>query len=178
VGLDAVAAAVSGLGGDVSVETEAGRGTTFTITVPTTLVTVSAFLVDAGGATYAVDVNHLAELGLVEPGRVALVKDGAAIAWRGETIPFFRLAGLVRAEGETWDASSKLPCLIAHIGDRLAAVAVDRFVGERELVVKSLGRHARALGGVNGAVDLEGGRVALLIDLPWLVGERRREVRA
>jgi two-component system, chemotaxis family, sensor kinase CheA len=42
---------------------------------------------------------------------------------------------------------------------------VDRFVGEREVIVKSLGRYGPRLRGVNGAVELEGGRVALLIDV-------------
>ena len=49
------------------------------------------------------------------------------------------------------------------------AVAVDRFLGQREVIVKSLGRHAARLEGVAGAIDLEGGRVALLIDLTALV---------
>jgi two-component system chemotaxis sensor kinase CheA len=64
--------------------------------------------------------------------------------------------------------------MIARAGDRQAAVAVDRFVGEREAIVKSLGRYGPRLRGVTGAIDLDGGRVALLIDMPTLLfGERR-----
>jgi two-component system chemotaxis sensor kinase CheA len=174
VGLDAVAVAVAALGGEVDVENAPGSGATFTMTLPTTLVMASTFLVESGGATYAVDVNQLSEIGLVEPAGVTLTKDGAAAPWRGRTIPFFRLSALVRASAEAWEPPGRLPCLIARVGDRLAAISVDRFVGEREAVVKSLGRHASRIRGVGGAVDLEGGRVALLLDLPTLVGERRR----
>ena len=64
-----------------------------------------------------------------------------------------------------------MPCLIARNGATQAVIAVDRFVGERDVIVKSFGRHAAALKGVNGAIDLEDERVALLIDLPALIGE-------
>ena len=83
-------------------------------------------------------------------------------------------SALTRATGEVWEPSSALPCVVAHIGDRLAAVAVDGLVGEREVVLKPLGRHARMLVGVSGAVELDSGRIALLVDLPTLVAERRR----
>src|SRR5262249_18077455 len=152
--------------------------TTFTLTLPTTLVLASVFLVEAGGAAYAVDVNQLTEVGFVDPATVELTKDGAAIAWRDERIPFLRLASLVHASGGAWEPPGRLPCLIVRFGERLAAVAVDRFVGEREVIVKSLGRHARAIRGVSGAIDVEDSRVALLIDVPALVGERRRAAGA
>ncbi len=174
VGLDVVATAVSALGGEIGVESEPGRGTAFTLTLPATLVTASAFLVEAGGAVYAIDVNQLDEVALVDPSGVEIGKTGPAVAWRDTSLPFFRLAALVRAGGEPWERPGSVPCLIARLGDRPAAIAVDRFLGEREVVVKSLGRHAPALRGVSGAVDLEGGRVALLVDLVALVAERRR----
>jgi chemotaxis protein histidine kinase CheA len=174
VGLDAVAAAVGALGGHVDLTTASGRGTTFTVTLPTTLVVASVFLVQTRGAVYAIDVNQVSEVGVLAPGGVMLGADGPSVEWRGERIPFYRLAALTRATGEVWEPSSALPCVVAHIGDQLAAVAVDGLVGEREVVLKPLGRHARMLVGVSGAVELDGGRIALLVDLQTLAAERRR----
>jgi two-component system chemotaxis sensor kinase CheA len=178
VGLDAVSSAVAALGGEVSVASEPGRGSLFEITLPTTLVMVSAFFVESGGEIFAIDVNQIAELALVEPAAVVVGKIGPTIAWRDTSIPLFVLAHLVGAHGDVWERQGRLPCLVARLGDRLAAIAVDRFITEREAVVKSLGRHAPRLRGVAGAVDVDAGRVALLIDLPALVGERRRVVAA
>lgn len=175
VGLDAVASAAAALGGEVDVASEQGKGTTFTVTLPTTLVVASVFLATAGGGAYAIDVSQVAEVGVVAPATVTIGKDGAAVVWRGERIPLYRLATLVRAAGEQWEtATHGLPCVIARTADRLAAVTVDDFVGEREVVVKSLGSHARAVRGVTGGIELEGDRVALLVDIPTLVAERRR----
>lgn len=178
VGLDAVAGAVAALGGEVSGTSEPGRGTVFELTLPTTLVMVSAFFVESGGEIYAVDVNQIAELALVDPAAVVVGKISPTITWRDAAIPLFVLAHLVGAQGDAWERQRRIPCVVARLGDRLAAIAVDRFITEREAVVKSLGSHAPRLRGVAGAVDVEAGRVALLIDLPALVGERQRAAAA
>ncbi len=171
VGLDAVAAVIGELGGEIRVVSETGRGTTFTIELPTTLVTLSAFLVEAAGWTYAVDVNQLVELGIVEDG--AVDPNGPSVAWRDGALPFFTLSGLVRAAGDQGHPGNRIPCLIARSGNSRTAIAVDRFVGERDVIVKSLGRHAPALRGVSGAIDLEDSGVALLVDLSELIEEYR-----
>jgi chemotaxis protein histidine kinase CheA len=49
------------------------------------------------------------------------------------------------------------------------AVAVEQFQEQREIIVKSLGSIARKIKGIIGAVDLEGGDVALVLDLPSLL---------
>jgi len=168
VGLDAVAASVRAFGGDVGVASEPGRGSTFSLNLPTTLVLVSAFLVEAGGFPYAVDVNHLSELGLVERAAVSDSAGRRTVPWRGERLPFVSMAEMLNLPPRP-EAGPRLPCLIARAGDRLAAVAVDRFVEERETLVKTLGRFGPRLKGVTGAIDLEGGRVALLLDMPGLL---------
>lgn len=169
VGLDAVASVVADLGGEIRVDSEPGRGTMFTIELPTTLVMLPAFLVEASGWTYAVDVNQLVELCMLEPG----LTDRATqtIGWRDELLPFYRLSDLVRTGDAPWQEIGRIPCLIARHGHSQAAIAVDRFVGERDVIVKSFGRHAATLRGVSGAIELEDRQVALLIDLPELIGE-------
>ncbi len=174
VGLDAVASVISELGGEIRVESRTGLGATFTVELPTTLVLLSAFLVEAAGWTYAVDVNQLVELGLVEPGAVesdSIERGGQLVSWRDADLPYFELSQLVHAGVDPWTREGRVPCLIARNGVTQAVIAVDRFVGERDVIVKSFGRHSAVLKGVNGAIDLEDERVALLIDLPALIGE-------
>jgi two-component system chemotaxis sensor kinase CheA len=62
-----------------------------------------------------------------------------------------------------------VPVLITSAADRNVAVAVEQFDEQREIVVKSLGSLGRKLKGVTGAVDLEGGDVALVLDMPSLL---------
>jgi two-component system chemotaxis sensor kinase CheA len=169
VGLDAVAAAIADLGGEVTVQSQLGSGTTFRLRVPTTLVMISVFLVEVGGTPYAIDVNQLSELGIVERASVNGGGERRRVQWRDASLPIVELDSLVGGHASHRDARAQ--CLITSAGDRQAAIVVDRFVGEQEAIVKSLGRYGPRLRGVSGAIDLEGGRVALLLDLPTLLAE-------
>lgn len=105
-------------------------------------------------------------------------EDAREVPWRDAVLPYFSLASLARAGESTRDRTGRIPCLVVRNGDRLVAVSVDRFVEEREAVVKSLGSLGPSLRGVSGAVDAANGGVALLLDLGALVTERQRAAAA
>ena len=185
VGLDAVERTIYELGGEVRISSEKGKWTRFDLAVPTTLVMISAFIVRASGWRYAVNVAQVIELLYVSPEEI-LGRDGRrSIAWRGGTIPLVELGyalGLGGARllhqpaGQNGDGqpaapagSVKVPVLVTCTADRNVAVAVEQFDEQREIIVKSLGSVGRRLKGVVGAVDLEGGDVALVLDMPSLL---------
>jgi two-component system chemotaxis sensor kinase CheA len=185
VGLDAVERTIYELGGEVRISSEKGKWTRFDLAVPTTLVMISAFIVRASGWRYAVNVAQIIELLYVSPEEI-LGRDGRrSVAWRGGTIPLVELGyvlGLGGARllhqpaGQNGDGqpaapagSVKVPVLVTCTADRNVAVAVEQFDEQREIIVKSLGSVGRRLKGVVGAVDLEGGDVALVLDMPSLL---------
>ena len=185
VGLNAVERTIYELGGEVRISSEKGKWTRFDLAVPTTLVMISAFIVRASGWRYAVNVAQIIELLYVSPEEI-LGRDGRrSVAWRGGTIPLVELGyvlGLGGARllhqpaGQNGDGqpaapagSVKVPVLVTCTADRNVAVAVEQFDEQREIIVKSLGSVGRRLKGVVGAVDLEGGDVALVLDMPSLL---------
>jgi two-component system chemotaxis sensor kinase CheA len=185
VGLDAVERTIYELGGEVRISSEKGKWTRFDLAVPTTLVMISAFIVRASGWRYAVNVAQIIELLYVSPEEI-LGRDGRrSVAWRGGTIPLVELGyvlGLGGARllhqpaGPNGDGkqaapagSVKVPVLVTSTTDRNVAVAVEQFDEQREIIVKSLGSVGRRLKGVVGAVDLESGDVALVLDMPSLL---------
>jgi two-component system chemotaxis sensor kinase CheA len=185
VGLDAVERTTYELGGELRISSEAGKWTRFELAVPTTLVLVSAFIVRASGWRYAVNVAQIIELLYVSPDEI-LGRDGRrSVEWRGGTIPLVELGyalGLggarllhqanTNGEGNHSAAASgsdRVPVLVTSAADRHVAVAVEQFEEQREIIVKSLGSVGRRLKGIVGAVDLEGGDVALVLDMPSLL---------
>jgi len=179
VGLDAVERTIHALGGEVRILSEIGKSTTFELAVPTTLVMISAFIVRASGWQYAINVAQIIELLYLSPQEI-LGRDGKRnVQWRGTTIPLVELGYLLGLGGArvlhrnggqpAANESIKVPVLITCAADRNVAVAVEQFDEQREIVVKSLGSVGRSLKGVVGAVDLEGGDVALVLDIPGLL---------
>src|SRR5262249_11776055 len=152
------------------------------LAVPTTLAMLSAFIVTASEWRYALNVGQIAELLYLRRDDI-LGRDGRrSIEWRGSVIPLFELRDLLglcgarllplsfrRREQPQIGAQIKIPVFVTRAGDRNVAVAVEQFEGQREIVVKSLGSLAHRIKGVTGAVDLEGGDVALVLDLPSLL---------
>jgi two-component system, chemotaxis family, sensor kinase CheA len=185
VGLDAVERTIHELGGEINISSEKGKATTFQLAVPTTLVMIAAFMVRASGWRYAINVSQIIELLYVPPGEIYGRDGKRSVLWRGETIPLVELGYLLglggarqlhqvngsKNGGAASEAagSTKVPVLVTSAADRNVAVAVEHFDEQREIIVKSLGTIGRKLKGVAGAVDLEGGDVALVLDMPGLL---------
>jgi two-component system, chemotaxis family, sensor kinase CheA len=199
VGLDAVERTMHELGGEIRINSEQGKWTRFELAVPTTLVLISAFIVRASDWRYAINVGQIVELLYVKRDDILGPDGRRSIEWRGSTIPLVELkyllglggarvfqqparstGGLIArgssnsqrspalAENQPGDVY-RIPVFITRATDRNVAVAVEQFDQQREIIVKSLGSLARKIRGVIGAVDLEGGDVALVLDLPSLL---------
>ena len=191
VGLDAVERTIRELGGEILITSEKGVGTRFEFLLPTTLVMLSAFVVRAGDWRYAINVGQIIELLYIAPEKI-LGRDGKrSIAWRDSTIPLVELKYLLGLGGArvfhqaaagmdenlpngqrsqvSANGSSRVPVFVTRAAERTVGVAVETFEEQREIIVKSLGSIGKRIKGVVGAVDLEGGDVALVLDLPSLL---------
>jgi two-component system, chemotaxis family, sensor kinase CheA len=195
VGLDAVERTIHELGGEIRISSEKGIGTRFEMIVPTTLVMIPAFIVRVSEWRYAINVGQIIELLYIGPDDI-LGRDGKrSVTWRNSTIPLIELGYLLGLGGArvlrqtgaveamtagaaafSHDLASQIaatrirvPVFITRASDRHVAVAVENFEGQREIIVKSLGSLGSKIKGVLGGVDLEGGDVALVLDLPSLL---------
>jgi two-component system chemotaxis sensor kinase CheA len=184
VGLDVVEHALERAGGELRVRTASGEGTTFEVRVPLVLALVTVVMVRARGHAYAFDASHVVATGRVEAEDIACDEAGRRRArWQGEQLPFVSLRSLL--EGATTgmgDAGEpSLACVVVR-RERDSArawrgegeperfvIGVDKIEGEREALVRTLGRHATRWRGVSGAFEQRDGTVALLLDLPRLL---------
>lgn len=182
VGLDVVEHALEQAGGELRVRTARGVGTTFELRVPLTLALVPVVVVRAGGYAYACDISHVIAAAYLEPEEIEGDDAWRTARWHGERLPLISLRSLLegaRAHDERTNQSLPVVVMRRERDDKNAwqgadapekfAVAVDRIEGEREALVRSLGRHATRWRGVSGAFTLRDGTVALLLDLPRLL---------
>jgi two-component system chemotaxis sensor kinase CheA/two-component system sensor histidine kinase and response regulator WspE len=172
VGLDVVRKRVTGLGGSVTVESEPGKGTRFTLRMPQSLSLLKVLLVRIDEDVYGIPAVDVDSVGRLDPAEVTEVAGIRAVRHRNRLMPVVALGPLLSLNGGP-RTKRPLVAYVAH-GSEGAAVVVDGLHGEREVAVKAPGAFVKGMRFVTGAAALEDGRVALLLSTPDIVAAARR----
>jgi len=174
IGMAVVRSTVLELGGSLSLWTEPGRGSRFTIELPLTLAIVDALIVSAGGQTFAMPQPSVREVIEVKPSEVTVLERNELVAHRGSVLPVVRLARLFGLPEE--DAQS-FNLLIVGSGLNAVGIAVGRVHGLREIVVRAIADPLVRVPGIAGATELGDGQVVLILDAAGLARLHRERIR-
>lgn len=168
VGLDVVKNKIESLGGRVEVDSEPGKGTTFTIQLPLTLSIMASMLIEAGPETYAIPLSSIVEIAVITKEEILAPHNQQMIDFRGKMVPLISLRDVfdVPDSGKNQDS---YPIVLIRKGDKLAGLIVDAFIGHQEIVLKPLGNYFTHIFGISGATILGDGEVALIIDCNTLI---------
>lgn len=168
VGLDVVKNKIESLGGSVFVDSKLGEGTTFSIQLPLTLSILSAMLVQLGQAKYAIPLTSIIETAVFKKEQILSAHRQKVIDFRGKVVPLVFLKDVFN-EPVTDRADELISVVIVRKGDKLAGLVVDSFIGQQEIVLKSLGNYLTNVFAISGATILGDGQVALIIDCNALI---------
>jgi two-component system chemotaxis sensor kinase CheA len=164
VGLDVVKTKIESLGGQVHVTSKPGKGTTFSIQLPLTLSIIGAMLIGVGQEKYAIPLNSIVETAAASSQKIRSVHGNTLYDYRDSLIPVIDLRKLLSVPGNHDDNLDERNLVIIRKGDKLAAVIVDEFIGQQEIVLKTLGKYLVNMFAVSGATILGDGQVALILD--------------
>jgi len=177
VGMDVVRQNVKDLGGRITIESEPGKGTTFTLTLPLTLAISDGMVVNVGDQTLVVPLANVVESLRPDPSEVkGLGANRAMINVRGRFIPVLPLHVAVGALGAVERPEQGVLIVVETEGAGRAALLVDAICDQRQVVIKSLDTHYRSVEGVAGATILGDGRVALIVDVDGLVAHSLADI--
>jgi chemosensory pili system protein ChpA (sensor histidine kinase/response regulator) len=168
VGLDVVKNEITSLGGRVEIASTPGRGTTFTITLPLTLAVTQAVMVRAGTTTFAVPTVMIEQVQEYKAQPYAEVVAKGEIFWKDNRYALRSLLPLL-GEADTPTPARQIPVLLLKSGVQRAAIRVDEIIGNREVVVKTIGPQLARLAGISGATVLGNGQVVLILNPVQLV---------
>ena len=169
VGLDVVKSKIEALGGDVSVKTKLGEGSTFSIRLPLTLAIIQALMVVVGEEKYAISLGSIQTIEALTEEEVKYVQAKEVINLRGNVIPLIRLRSVLDIEPKPKDDDT-LVVVIVKKGDSMAGLVVDELIGQQEIVIKSLGKYINCTSRmISGATILGDGEVALILDANALI---------
>lgn len=155
------------LSGELSLQTELGLGTTFSLLVPLSISVVDAFSFLSGGQRFVTPVGTVESIVEVDAGRVVegpSLGKGAALrllAYRDRAVPLFSLASLFSLPV----SAPEQRALVVRRGDGAVAFTIDRMLGQQEIVVRPLNDQLVKVPGVTGATDLGDGQPTLVLDM-------------
>ncbi|OHX34317.1 chemotaxis protein CheA [Methylomonas sp. LWB] len=163
VGMDVVKRNVTDLRGSIEVDSAQNVGTTVRIRLPLTLAIIDGFLVGVGKASFVIPLDRVVEC-------VELSHDDDEHDYmdlRGEVLPFIRLKKLFGVPGES---ARRANVVVVEVAGAKTGLVVDRLLGEFQTVIKPLGKLFGHVQGLGGSTILGSGEVALILDIPVLVG--------
>jgi two-component system, chemotaxis family, sensor kinase CheA len=170
---------VDQLGGELSMVTEPGAGTTFTLRVPLTISIVDAFTLDCRARRFVVPVSIVDEIMEIDPEAVRYgpLRDGSdrrrtgLVERRGETMPLVDLGAVLRVDAG--DVAPRHALIVRRAGEPIA-FGLDRVIGQQEAVVRPLLDPLVQVPGKAGATDLGDGKPTLVLDLVSLIATLSR----
>ena len=167
VGMDVVRSSVLSLGGNLSIESESGKGSSMIIRLPLTVAIIQVLLVTCSSMIVGFPVMRIHRT--MELDRSLIINCGKKKEFYldGETIPLVslnRILGVpfVRFAGKT------IPVVVTEIRGKKVGLTVDRFCGQQEVCIKQLGRPLGKLRGQAGGAILGDGRAIIILDTAGL----------
>lgn len=171
VGMDVVASRLAELKGSVEILSVPGDGCEIILKFQASLVTQHALLVEAARQKFSIPSHNVEQAVPGALGEVDQVEGALWFSYREHRYALLDLAALTGypAEASSAQQFAALPKVLMSTGGRLVAVAVNKVVDSRELIVKSMGKYLRRVHGISGASVLGDGTVVPLLNLPELV---------
>ncbi len=168
VGMDVVHSEIKQLGGSMVIDSNWGHGTEFVIRLPFTVSVNRALMIQIGDDLYALPLNTIEGIVRVSPFELEHYYQDpkARFEYAGENYRVRYLGSMLdatnlpRLEGQ----ALPMPVVLVRTAEHAVAIQVDRLMGSREIVVKSLGQQFSAVEGLSGATVMGDGSVVVILD--------------
>lgn len=169
VGLDVVKSTIESLGGNITIESEEGKGSLFSVQLPLTLSIISVMLIEIEQETYAIPLSSIIETSIIRKSDIMNAHNQKVIDFRGKVVPLVFLEEIFEVPRNDNEEDDFHSIVIVRKGDKMAGLVVDSFIGQQEIVLKSLGNYLTNVFAISGATILGNGQVALIIDCNSLI---------
>lgn len=170
VGMDVVRQSIQSLGGRISISSNPGFGSVFTLSLPLTLAVLDGMVVSAHGHSLIIPLGAIVETLKPRAQDVfPLDRNLNLLALRGGYVPLLDVAFSLGYSVNHADPAQSVALLVEGEGGARAVLLVDEIHGQRQVVIKSLEANYRAVPGIAAATVMGDGRVALIVDVDAVV---------
>lgn len=171
VGMDIVRAKLEEIRGTIEVQTETGKGSTFTITLPSNLSILRVMLLETKNLTFAVPVDTVKEVVALSPQAKSKPQEITELTWQNQTIPIIHLENIFTFNRPPRNVEMlgnpiiKQPTILV-VGNKgnFAGIYLERFWGEQEVTIRPIDSPFPLPQSFISSLILGDGRVLPLID--------------
>lgn len=162
VGMDVVQRTLESLGGNVTLHSRRGVGTTVVLALPLTLAIIEGLLVQIGDDHFVMPHAAVEECIELTSADIRRAHDRCVARIREEAVPYVRLRDYFEMSGSRPEIEQ---VVVTRANGQRVGFAVDQVIGGHQTVIKSLGKFYRDVREISGATILGDGSVALILDL-------------
>ncbi len=188
VGLDVVKNAIDAIGGRISIDSVKGKGTTFTLQLPTSIAVKGALLFEVDNIYYAIPLIHTDSVIALDTDELHEVGDVLVAEIKGETVTIVYLNELLNEDLSLMNLGDKTKLkghvqniIIVSYNNRKLGLIVDKFYRQQDIVVKPLSKPLDEIDIYGGVTLLGTGKVCLVLDVPAITRyfvSKRQEIGA
>jgi len=170
VGMDVVKTNVGKLRGIINIESEIGKGTKIIIKLPLTLAIIHGLLVEIAGETIVVPLSSVIEVVRVDREQIYSVNQTDCIKLRDTVHPLIDIDEvLYKKTGKSKEEKESQYIVIIGVAEKRFGLKVDGLIGQKEVVIKSLGNYLGDIDGIAGSTIMGDGKVIMISDVSELV---------
>lgn len=170
VGMDAVQAKISSLGGTIELRSEVNVGTTFIIRLPLTLSIIDALMVKVSEDTFAVPLDVVERVVRIKEDEIVQTLNQEVYEFQGSMIPVIRMNKILAIND---DAMDKYYGIVVNIDSKYYNILTDSLIGQQEIVIKKIDSILQQTRKYQGATILGDGSIALILDVNAICSDQR-----
>lgn len=174
VGMDVVRTNIEKLNGMIELDSARGIGTTISIKLPLTLAIIQGLLVQSDDEVFILPLSSVHETVKTDQAQIYYVNQRPVFRLRDEIIPIVNMGGVLRTQASGFTLTEKPYIVVVGLAEKKLGINIDRFLGQEEVVIKSLGEYLGGAEGIAGATILGDGRIRLIVDLIGLFSLARK----
>ena len=170
VGMDAVQAKITSLGGTIELKSQVDVGTTFTIRLPLTLSIIDALMVQVTDDSFAIPLDVVERVVLMREEEIVQTLNQEVYSFQGGMIPVIRTNKMLAINEEVMD---RYYGIIVNIDQKYYSILADRLIGQQEVVIKKIDGMLQQTRKYQGTTILGDGSIALILDVNAICTDQR-----
>lgn len=171
VGMDVVKTNVTKLRGIIDIESEVGKGTKIIIKLPLTLAIIQGLLVKVAGETIVIPLNSVIEIVKLPKKEIQNINNFECIKLRERVLPLIKIDKLLYHSDTQLEDNNSQFIVVVGMAEKRYGIKVDGLIGQKEIVIKSLGKYLSNIEGIAGSTIMGDGKVVMIIDIAEIINK-------